>query len=93
MKQSKRCPKCGSRRIGHLACLPDTFGHQETITTERALGTALVDGKRTRIGHLEAYVCANCGYLEEYVADPQRTPFDSIEGFSWVRGAPPSPYR
>ncbi len=40
------------------------------------------------IGTLEAYVCADCGYHESYVSEPQSVDWDSIRKFSWVNADP-----
>jgi predicted nucleic-acid-binding Zn-ribbon protein len=91
MKRNLACPKCGGRKIGHLESLPDTLG-DETHVIPRRVGTMMIDGRRTRVGMIEAYVCAVCGYLEEYVAEIERVPLEELEGFCWVR-EPASPYR
>jgi len=91
MKNNKACPKCGGRRIGHLESLPDTLA-DETQVTPRMVGTTTVDGKRTKVGTIEAYLCASCGYLEEYVVEIHRVPLEKLEGFSWLTEQA-APYR
>ena len=91
MKTAKACPKCGGRKIGHLASMPDTLG-DETQVAPRVVGMMKNDGKRTKVGLIEAYLCASCGYLEEYVAEVHRVPLEKLEGFTWVKEQS-SPYR
>jgi len=40
------------------------------------------------VGRLEAYVCADCGYHETYVKEPDAVPWDRIAGFAWVNPPP-----
>jgi predicted nucleic-acid-binding Zn-ribbon protein len=91
MKRRAQCPKCGGTRIGHLSSLPDTVG-AEVEVWPRYAATMLADGEPTPVGRIEAYLCAGCGYLEEYVADVDELQFDWLQGFSWV-GATSTPYR
>ena len=44
---------------------------------------------------VEAYVCAECGYFEEYVADVEKVDWSKIHGASWPRGSAPDegPFR
>jgi hypothetical protein len=92
MKQSRRCPKCQSARIGHLDRLPDTLG-PETRVVWRHLALEREGGVLRATGRIEAYVCTECGYLETYVVEAHRLPFDRLEGFSWVGEAVGGPYR
>jgi hypothetical protein len=92
MKQRRRCPKCQSVRIGHLDRLPDTLG-PETRVTWRHLALVKENDKLRPTGRLEAYVCTECGYLETYVVEPHRVPFEKLEGFSWVGDTVGGPYR
>jgi hypothetical protein len=92
MKRSRRCPKCESEAIGHLDHLPDTMG-SETEIGEQAIGLVMRGTGPEKVGRLEAYVCTTCGYLETYVQEPDKVPFDEIVSFSWIGGEGSTPYR
>ena len=86
MKQTKRCPKCGSRRVGHLERILDQQGdgedgNQKIGKVAESLYSFTV---RTATGETEAYVCADCGYFETYVKSPETIAWDDMEAFSWV---------
>jgi hypothetical protein len=100
MKRSKQCPKCASGRIGYIAEQVDadqlTSDGVTTQPTPRAIGasaeqqfTGFFKGGWVYelIGRLEAYVCADCGYHETYVKNPDGVPWDRIGGFTWVNPA------
>ena len=36
-------------------------------------------------GAVEAYVCTECGYFEEYVVSPADVPWDEMNDFEWVK--------
>jgi hypothetical protein len=36
-------------------------------------------------GEIEAFVCTDCGYFEEYVRNPQSIPWSTMKGFRWCR--------
>lgn len=82
MRQSKQCPKCGSHKIGHLDRVIDwdRGAHPRRLAQGRI-------GRMSAYGAIEAYVCTACGYFEEYVLEPAKIPWNSLEGFSWVRDA------
>lgn len=61
MKQSKKCPKCKSSRIGYF---------------DR--------GVESKEMPLEAWLCADCGYVELYIPDVGRAPWDKIMSIHWV---------
>ncbi len=91
MKASKRCPKCGSARIGHIEQV--TYGDAGPYTDETykplPLGTApapqrWVGPKHVPVGRFEAYLCAGCGYYEHYLKDVEEVPLESIDGFRWL---------
>jgi len=97
MKRSIQCPKCHSRRIGHLAQQADsedTRIRKGVVTRDlgvRPLGYACTpietDGSNESfvvIGELEAYVCTECGYFESYVKDPGTIDWRQLKGFTWV---------
>ena len=89
MKNSRRCPKCGGSRIGHV---PTLYDKDDTAAANNfqpeALGVAFEQGwlvvSSKAIGQLEAFVCGGCGFHETYVKDPQTVPFESIHGFRWL---------
>jgi predicted nucleic-acid-binding Zn-ribbon protein len=39
---------------------------------------------RLLIGKLEAYLCADCGYHETYVKDPDSVAWEKLRGFAWL---------
>ncbi len=47
------------------------------------------------IGSVEAYVCADCGYHETYVVDPDKLDWEQIRGLRWLNASPETqgPYR
>lgn len=79
MRYSKICPKCNSRRIGHLEHVVDW----DRGAVERRLAQGRV-GRMTAYGRVEAYICVDCGYFEEYVKEPGKVPWNRVDGFSWV---------
>ena len=115
MKANRHCPKCQSRRIGHLQEQPDIDGagvHDEqpvvreaaVESRRRAVGLSaetidsgfMAFGRvRVLMGTLEAFVCADCGYHESYVAEPQSVDWEAMRGFRWVNDPMPDggPYR
>jgi hypothetical protein len=42
---------------------------------------------------MEAYVCTSCGYIESYVKDPDKVPFEKLKHFSWVNPPAGGPCR
>jgi predicted nucleic-acid-binding Zn-ribbon protein len=88
MKKSWKCPKCESLRVGYLEHASDeSEAHRDS---RRRLGyakTGSVLGLQVLAGHgeLEAFVCADCGYFEEYVKDPQAVRWHDLSGFRWCR--------
>lgn len=53
------------------------------VLTERRITTGLFGGTSEEIslaGETEAYVCAGCGYLEEYLRDPGGIDWDRVVG-------------
>ncbi len=91
MKKSGSCPKCQGRRIGRLAGVPDQTkgGGLRAIAEEKDTWFA------TYHGLVEAYVCTECGYFEEYVFAAGDVPWEKLLGFSWhaPRGAGSGPFR
>ncbi len=100
MKTSKQCPKCSSLRVGYLERVynyntcngaqlhaPEPVG---VIPEEDRLFTTNIAA-----GELEAYLCADCGFLETYVKAPATVPFEQLKGFRWINptSAEAGPYR
>jgi len=88
MKRSWQCPKCQSTRIGYLETLPD--GARMEASTNRKVGSEVIGsvlGMRATqdTGNIEAFVCTECGYLEEYVTDPASVRWDQLQNFRWCR--------
>ena len=96
MKKSGACPKCGSKKIGHLENVVhrvDTV-YESTKITDHAHAPLGINREETKgiltiitevpVGQLEAYLCADCGFYETYIKEPGRVPYDSILGFTWV---------
>lgn len=89
MRNSKRCPKCGGSKIGHI---PTLYDADDTAAADNyrpeAAGLAFEQGwlnvKSKPVGQLEAFVCGDCGFHETYVKAPQSVPFESIHGFRWL---------
>ncbi|MCO5165699.1 MAG: hypothetical protein M9894_04945 [Planctomycetes bacterium] len=68
MKVTKRCVKCGSRRIFYSPCIMDRGSGNVALCL--AIGRAdAISAKE--VGQFEVYVCRRCGYSELYVKDPQ----------------------
>ena len=77
--RSGTCPKCQGTKIGHVPILVDW----DRGAHRRRLGKGTV-GRMTAYGEIEAYVCTQCGFFEEYVKTPGAVPWTSIDGFKWV---------
>ena len=39
---------------------------------------------RTKVGTIEAYICAHCGFIEHYLQEPKWLTLTKVEGFSWI---------
>ena len=98
MKTTRQCPKCKSLKVGYLEAIAD---HIDTARTQpQHLGAVAhkVNWAMSRVqpvGQLEAYVCAECGFLESYVQAASEVPFDKLPGWVWLNPDAPSnePYR
>jgi len=92
MKQSGRCPKCTSTRVG---LLPEVFDMAQGFRTTRHLVGKMGMWKVQTEAAVEAYICTDCGYFEEYVKAPGEVAWHEVEGFQYVReeGAEQGPYR
>jgi DNA-directed RNA polymerase subunit M/transcription elongation factor TFIIS len=83
MKRSRQCPKCESKRVGYFEKVVDQ-GQRGISTrklgeaqTAQLMGLAVVQAT----GEVEAFVCTDCGYFEEYVKEPQSIDWSSMRGF------------
>ena len=56
MKNTKCCPKCGSKEIVHFD------GQTGNYRTENVVHTGLISSAR-----IDRYICCNCGFSEEWV--------------------------
>jgi len=86
MKRSWSCPKCQSTRIGYFENMVDRAPsgqddkkHIGWESSELALGMKALKP----CGEVEAFVCTDCGYYEEYVKNARQIPWDKMRGFRW----------
>ena len=96
MKASKQCPKCDSLRVGYLEKVIDRG--KDASEKDAVVGRTELEGwfgGCDFVGELEAYVCADCGYFEQYVKSPEDVPYDKLQGFHWLNpeAAEAGPYR
>ena len=80
MRESGVCPKCQGTKIGHLGRVVDW----DRGAVERRLAQGRV-GRMSAYGPVEAYICTECGFFEEYVKDPATVPWTSLDSFTWHR--------
>lgn len=92
MKNGK-CTKCGGSRIGKfgnvLDCLTNNPDEVRIINKEfRKLSSVTKKTgfmkSETKAALVEAYVCTECGYFEEYVSNPRDLPWESLPLFEWL---------
>ncbi len=85
MKASGRCPKCDSSKIGYLERVIDQVGGDNRVGAfvGRTKNEGWLAGDHY-MGELEAYICAECGFFETYVRNPESLPFEKFKGFRWV---------
>lgn len=93
MKRTGRCPKCDATKIGVVKEVRD----EDTGPRARHLASEIWQGhflSETRpVGQVEAYVCTECGYFEEYLARPEAMEWEKVRGFSWRAKGEPGPFR
>ena len=67
--KSGQCPKCGSQRIMAHLPVPDhyEYGVVKDATMRVSARPNALFFKGTEHAKLEAYVCADCGFVEQYV--------------------------
>ena len=86
MKRTWQCPKCAGTRIGYFDQLHDSRGGPKS--EGRKLDIVNLGGPFSPIiaeANIEAFVCADCGYFEEYVKDTGNVPWDKLPHFRWCR--------
>ena len=96
MKQTSVCPKCNSKKIGHLENVIQRtvaeFDSQAVIgrcpaplgINRSESGGFLKVIKEEPVGELEAYICGSCGFYETYIKEPSGIQYESIMGFKWI---------
>jgi predicted nucleic-acid-binding Zn-ribbon protein len=91
MKKSGVCPKCNGQRVGRMAYVADESDATTEPGRKRSLWWQLEktggffsmpDQHRADV---EAYVCTQCGYFEEYVKDAHLVEWEKLEPFNWHR--------
>jgi predicted nucleic-acid-binding Zn-ribbon protein len=95
MKQSWQCTKCRGRRVGYLGTVADSGprGLHSRKIGEAVSGAVLGMRVLKSAGEIEAFVCTDCGYFEEYVKDPGSIDWNSMNGFRWCRPEVAGPSR
>ena len=101
MKATATCPKCQSQHIARVTHVADAtgyvgFGNDITANGGRApvarrlLASVAEDGTQKTTGDVEAYVCTQCGYFEEYLADPTKVDWKHVVGaYAYKKASPP----
>ena len=91
MTESRQCPKCSSLNIGHFDTVSDyDMASLQRSQKPRPSAVSAISNRAIFVldwlpqGELEAYLCTDCGYYEQYVKDVQAPPYDKLEGFTWV---------
>ena len=73
MKKSGTCPKCGSKEIATNLVVPDHTDYGVKTTTKIDVVTApnniLFKGRKAF--ELRAWICCDCGFLEQYIQSPR----------------------
>jgi predicted nucleic-acid-binding Zn-ribbon protein len=88
MKTSGKCSKCGSSRVGRLEYVADETDATTEPGKKRSLWWQSEGGffsSKVHRADVEAYVCTECGYFEEYVKNPQSIPWENLAPFRWHR--------
>ncbi len=84
MKKAGICPKCGSRKIGHFAYVADETDATTGPGRRRCLwrqSRGFLQGEDR--ADVEAFVCTECGFFEEYVRDPHAVAWKNLKPFRW----------
>lgn len=82
MKKSGQCPKCAGQKIGRFHRLTDFDG--KYADKGRVLGHDGESGFDANTASVEAYVCTECGFFEEYVKAPDSVAWGALSDFSWL---------
>lgn len=87
-----QCPKCGGTKIGYLENVLDVKSGNDLDFRIRVeefrhlMATSVKKGWLRKEEHkamVEAYVCTDCGFFEEYVKAPDKVPWDALPLFRW----------
>jgi hypothetical protein len=83
--------------IGSISARAGTHHVPRRVLVQRTVSKGVFGGTSEGfepVGETEAYVCADCGFFEEYVREPHGVRWEDIVGASWYR-APDAggPYR
>ncbi|MCA9596498.1 MAG: hypothetical protein KC776_24450 [Myxococcales bacterium] len=72
MKDTRRCPKCASRRILFVRDVADaSHGYETRVELWQLVRSEDAAGNVTRSGFVQACVCQGCGFTELYVWKPE----------------------
>ena len=82
MKNTHKCPKCGSEKVGYLENLPDI---SDMSPKTQSIGWTPPEGAGKfyypNYHAISAYVCTSCGFLEYYVPNVSAIQFDKMENY------------
>lgn len=85
------CIKCGGQRVGHFETVADkgdgTGSKRELAIAHESTGWFKLD---KAMASVEAYVCADCGYFEEYVKEPATIDWEIFVRTKTMRWTKPS---
>lgn len=86
MKLRRQCPKCQSPRVGYLETILDQQG--DGAGSSQKIGKVseklMAFRVKTAAGETEAYICADCGYYETYIKNPDTISWDDMDKFHWL---------
>jgi hypothetical protein len=85
MKRTWQCPKCAGTKVGYFDELLDEARGQREIRRLDVANEGGVFSPRWIQASVEAFVCTECGYFEEYVKDAANVPWDKLPHFRWCR--------
>jgi len=87
MKRSWKCPKCNGTKIGYLDNLYDSGGAEQARSRTLQMGQEQEGGifsqRHIYKAEVEAFICTECGYFEEYVREPEKVRWDKLPFFRW----------
>ncbi len=94
MKHTRRCPKCQGQKFWQLPNAEVQPGASNATIPLVLAARRAASKLPIRLGRLEVWVCAQCGYAEWYM-DPTRLQAavaglsqPQVEGIHWVDGTP-----